>query len=131
MALTNLKSFFDVISIVAFALFLQSITGVDLTSFCGFSRLKKMMLVGLKRLLGVWLPGLELKLPQLVYLDLSQCDLISDDELRQLVTRKPDVIAYNYYHEEMSTQADNNPEPPSSSAGEAPCPASLGAFVDF
>jgi len=48
---------------------------------------KELILVGLKSLRGVWLRNLEIILPELKLLDLTYCNLISDEELYSLVRR--------------------------------------------
>jgi len=107
---------------------------VMLISQC--TKLQKLVLVGLKRLLGAWLPGLNLQ--HLTLLDVTQCDLIADDELQCLVKRFPCLTAYNYYHEQVIAVSDETASSTSehsqvhfTNTSEAPCPASRGAFVDF
>ncbi|XP_072171486.1 uncharacterized protein [Diadema setosum] len=59
-------------------------------------------LLGLHAILGHCLADIPTKLPQLTYLDLRQCNRITDTMLVKMVHDKPDLMIVNYYGEEVT-----------------------------
>nr|XP_002127785.1 F-box/LRR-repeat protein 20 isoform X1 [Ciona intestinalis] len=112
---------------------------IRLTDTC--RQLKRLHLVGLPFLRGSWIKGLELKLPNLCFLDLSVCNMIMDVDVIDLVQRKPDLTAYTYYHEEVVYKKDlklyqvyiteGKQGGKTMSIKQPQCAGSLGSTVDF
>lgn len=69
-------------------------------------RLKKLHLVGLHELNGAPLSRIPRQTPDMVYLDLVNCNKINDDILVHLVGVMPKLIIKNYYGETMTMEPD-------------------------
>ncbi|XP_030836183.1 uncharacterized protein LOC578435 [Strongylocentrotus purpuratus] len=65
------------------------------------SLLKHLDLIGLHAILGHCLADVPTKLPQLDFLDLRQCNRITDAMLVQIVSMKHNLVIMNYYGEEV------------------------------
>jgi len=73
-------------------------------------KLKQLHLIGLHELYGAPFARIPSCVPDLEFLDLSQCNKIEDDILVRLVRMMPKVVVKNYYGERMiaNTYSDDS-----------------------
>ncbi|XP_071477856.1 uncharacterized protein [Diadema antillarum] len=80
--------------------FITDVGLVEVLDNCRY--LEHLDLLGLHAILGHCLADIPTKLPQLTYLDLRQCNRITDAMLVKMVHDKPDLLIVNYYGEEVT-----------------------------
>lgn len=97
-------------------------------------KLKRLSLIGLFGIEGdKWLIELDKKLPNLEFLDLTDCNNMPDKDLVDLVCRKRNLEVYTYYHDRVLVPSVS-PEPSSPELEEEfkwICPGETGAKVIF
>lgn len=102
-------------------------------------KIKCLSLVGLFVIRGeMWLEDLDVRLPYLQLLDLSDCNNMPDEKLLDLVCRKPCLDVFSYFHDKVSIgtpvlwpdPADGE-EVKDCNANEYKCPGEVGVKVDF
>lgn len=97
------------------------------------NKINTLSLVGLFRLSGKWLKGIELKLPYLKFLDMSECHNINDTELVAFAKRVPYAAVYTYYREKIDPKLDISYYVPAIDTPVKPikCAGEMGFEVDF
>nr|XP_006815289.1 PREDICTED: uncharacterized protein LOC102804699 [Saccoglossus kowalevskii] len=73
--------------------------------YIALGEMETLDLLGLDKILGMCLVHIPKCMPRLAFLDLRQCNRISDFMLTDLVIKKPNLVIINYYGDEVSPQS--------------------------